>query len=570
MLALHGFGVGNGIAIGRALVLRQLQPAIDRREIDDVQAEIERFRIAIANTRAELRRARSNIPAQSPGEVAGLVDAHLMMLEDTSIARAPEEVIASEKCNAEWALKIQNDKLGNVFAQMDDAYLRSKKSDVDQVINRIQWQLAGGEESSDADDVEGRILFANDLSPADAVLMKSRRIAAFATNLGGPISHTAILARSLRIPAIVGLHGAARYVNNGERVIVDGSSGIVVIDPDDRLVEEYQNRRLQGWRQLRELSALKDQRTQTRDGQDIALLANIELPKEVGSARKVKAAGVGLFRTEYLFMNRDEAPGEQEQYEAYRHVVESLGRPVTIRTIDIGADKQAAAVTPDAVPTNPALGLRAIRLCLSEPSLFRPQLRAILRASAHGPVDMMIPMVSSLDELDRTLDLIREIKRELRREQLDFDDKIRIGGMIEVPAAAISADIFAGRLDFLSIGTNDLIQYTLAIDRVDDEVNYLYDPLHPAVLRLIKNTIDAGERANIPVSMCGEMAGDATYTRLLLGMNLKLFSMDPLRLLSVKNMIRNSDYAKLREQASSILDLTEPGELHDAVDRLNQ
>ncbi len=570
MLALHGFGVGNGIAIGRALVLRKFQPAIERRDVDDIEAEVERFKIAIANTRAELRRARGKIPAHSPGEVAGLVDAHLMMLEDASVAVAPEQIIRDEQCNAEWALKIQNDKLGEVFAQMNDAYLRSKKSDVDQVINRVQWQLAGGEDSDNDDALEGRILFANDLAPADAVLLKSQRIAAFATNLGGPISHTAILARSLRIPAIVGLHGAARFVNNGERVIIDGSSGIVIIDPDDRLVEEYQNRRLQGWRKLRELAALKDERTQTRDGHEIALLANIELPNEVGSARKVKAAGVGLFRTEYLFMNREEAPGEEEQYAAYRHVVESLGRPVTIRTIDIGSDKQSAAVAPTTVATNPALGLRAIRLCLSEPGLFRPQLRAILRASAHGPVDMMIPMVSSLDELDRTLDLIREVKRELRREQHNFDDQIRIGGMVEVPAAAISADMFANRLDFLSIGTNDLIQYTLAIDRVDDDVNYLYDPLHPAVLRLIKNTIDAGTRAGIPVSMCGEMAGDATYTRLLLGMNLKLFSMDPLRLLSVKSMIRNSDYEKLREQADDILSLNEPGELHDAVDRLNE
>jgi len=527
MLALHGFGVGDGIAIGRALVIRQSKPAVDRRSVTDTNAETERFDIAIANTRAELRRARGNIPDGSPAEVAGLVDAHLMMLDDTSIADAPKDIIHAKRCNAEWALKLQGEQLGEVFAEMKDEYLRSKKNDVDQVINRVLWQLAGGDDHADGDDaVEGRILFANDLAPADAVLLKSQRIAAFATNLGGPISHTAILARSLRIPAIVGLHGAARYVRNGERVIVDGNSGIVVVDPDDRLVEEFRERRRQGWRKLRELSSIKDQQTQTKDGQEIALLANIELPKEVGSARKVKAAGVGLFRTEYLFMNRDEAPSEEEQYQAYRHVVESLGQPVTIRTIDIGADKQSAATGSGTVSTNPALGLRAIRLCLSQPGLFRPQLRAILRTSAHGPVDMMIPMVSSLDELDRTLDLIREVKRELRREQQDFDDNIRIGGMIEVPAAA--------------------------------------------VLRLIKNTIDAGARANIPVSMCGEMAGDATYTRLLLGMDLKLFSMDPLRLLSVKSMIRNSDYDMLRARTLEILNMTEPGELYDAVDRLNQ
>ena len=414
------------------------------------------------------------------------------------------------------------------------------------------------------DGLEGKIIVSRDLSPADTVRLKHYKMAAFATDLGGPISHTAILARSLRLPAIVGLHGATRYIKHGEPIIVDGKRGVIIIDPDDDIINSYHERREYVARVQTELGTLISAEAITRDGTMIELLANIELPEEVQIAQKFNTDGVGLYRTEFLFMNRTEPPGEAEQYAAYTRVIESLQRPVTIRTLDLGADKQVDGGRKEG-PTNPALGLRAVRLCLQDPGLFRPQLRAILRASAVGPIQVMIPMMSSLDELDQILAFVEETKQELRREGKAFNENIPIGGMIEVPAAAVAADLFAARLDFLSIGTNDLIQYTLAIDRIDDAVNYLYDPLHPSVLRLIKMTIDAGRRANIPVTMCGEMAGESPYTRLLLGMGLRIFSMDPAAVLEVKKKIRATDLREAEREADAILDCSDTRSLRDLV-----
>lgn len=577
MLTLHGAGVGNGIAIGVAILLCREKPDIPEYSInkDQVHGESHRFIKAIRAAKQELLTLHQELPSDAPAEITSFIDAHLMMLEDPLLAEEPIHTIQQQLCNAEWALKCSADKLIAVFKSMKDPYLQSKSIDIVQVVQKVQDKLLGIEEAASRSldqDLEGRIVVTNDLSPADTVLFRHRRMAAFLTNLGGPISHTAILARSLRIPAIVGLHGATRYLRTGDALIVDGRNGVIIVDPDQRALAEFHERQEEEIRLKRELATLKEKSSVTRDGEQVALLANIELPEELGEVKDVAAQGVGLYRTEYLFMNRETPPDEEEQYEAYSLVINNIKRPVTIRTLDLGADKQVDGGRTESGNriTNPALGLRAVRLCLNEPGLFKPQLRAIFRASCHGPIEIMVPMLSCVDELLQVLELVDEVKHELTKEGQRFDPEIPIGGMIEVPAAAIAADLFAEHLDFLSIGTNDLIQYTLAIDRVDDDVNYLYDPLHPAVLRLIRTIIDAGERANIPVSMCGEMAGDPLYTRLLLGLGLRIFSMEPMTLPEVKKTIRESDTCLLKTETAKLLRIGDPLTLRHQVERLNR
>jgi len=403
-------------------------------------------------------------------------------------------------------------------------------------------------------------------------LLKHNRIQAFVTNLGGPISHTAILARSLGIPAIVSVHNATHYVRAGEPLIIDGKRGVLIVNPDETVVADYHRVAARIAEKKRALTQLRTRPSVTLDGRRVRLLANIELPADVNAALKAGAQGVGLYRTEYLFMNRAAPPSEEEQFRAYAKIVTLMkDKPVTIRTLDLGADKQVEGRHTESgqVAVNPALGLRAVRLCLHDPSLFRPQLRAILRASSLGNVRMMIPMLSSQDELFRVLELVDETKRDLKRSRERFNARLAVGGMIEVPAAAVSADLFAADLDFFSIGTNDLIQYTLAIDRVDEAVNYLYDPLHPAVLRLIAMTIQAGKKARIPVAMCGEMAGDARYTRLLLGMGLNEFSMHPATLLDIKRLVRQSRATRLTTAARKILRAKGTRQVHEWVEKLN-
>jgi len=488
------------------------------------------------------------------------------------ISMAPIEAIRNQQYNAEWALKTQSEILSAIFEQMDDHYLRNKKTDVNQVVNRIQRNLLQQNYDEHEKMAEGEIVVADDLTPADTVMLKHNRVRAFITSLGGPISHTAILARSLGIPAIVAAHSASRYVSSGEELIVDGKRGMLIIAPDRSIVDEYRRRQKDIARKRRELNRLRTSRAITRDRHRVALLANIELPADVRAAAQAGADGIGLYRTEFLFMNRPEAPNEEEQFRAYTKVIKSLpGKPVTIRTLDLGADKQVdGGRAGTAITVNPALGLRAVRLCLHDTSLFRPQLRAILRASAFGQVRMMIPMLSGQEELFQVLDLIEETKSDLKRERIKFNPKIPIGGMIEVPAAAISADLFAPHLDFFSIGTNDLIQYTLAIDRVDDAVNYLYDPLHPSILRLISITIQAGRQARIPVAMCGEMAGDPRYTQLLLGLGLTEFSMHPATMLEVKKIVREADVGRLTRFARDLMKLRDTREVHARVEKQNR
>ncbi|UCH53357.1 MAG: phosphoenolpyruvate--protein phosphotransferase [Pseudomonadota bacterium] len=574
MLAVHGLGVSDGIAIGKAFVLRQEQLDVPEYNVlrGQVDAEVARFTGAVQAARAQLDSIRNHIPANAPPEAASFVQTHLLILDDRMICVAPIDTIRRKLHNAEWALKAQAERLVDMFERMDDPYLRNKKVDVQQVVDRILRNLLMLDHDHHTHVRAGEIVVANDLTPADTVILKHHRVRAFVTDLGGPISHTAILARSLGIPAIVSAHSVTRYVRHGEELIVDGKRGIVLVGSDARTLAEYRVRRKRILEERRALNRLRTSPSITSDGERIGLHANIELMSDVKAAVSARADGIGLYRTEFLFMNRPEPPSEEEQYRAYVKVARAFrNKPVTIRTLDLGADKQVdgGRAGNAQVAVNPALGLRAVRLCLNDTALFRPQLRAILRASAAGKVRMMIPMLSSQDELFQVLDLVDETKTELKRAREKFNPRIPIGGMIEVPAAAVSADLFAPYLDFFSIGTNDLIQYTLAIDRVDDAVNYLYDPLHPAVLRLIRLTIDAGRAARIPVAMCGEMAGDPRYTRLLLGLGLTEFSMHPARLLEIKQIVRASRASTLARAANRILKARSALAVHAAADALN-
>ena len=560
-ISIQGISVSRGIAIGQVHCIKRDQ--IDTPEYlirkTQIDSEILRLDNAITNARKELRAIRDHIPSSTSINISEFINTHLLMLEDNALTEEPKRIIKDRLCNAEWALKLQRDALVNVFDEMADAYLSTRKDDVGHVVNRILRILLKQKPLLDElpdEHLRDKVIVADDLTPADTVLMQHYGIAAFATEFGGSTSHTAILARNLRIPAVVGLHSAKKLIKNDDLVILDGGSGIVLVNPDKTVLSYYIKKQNEVKKYYSSLEKLKDSPARSIDGIPITLMANIELPEDFEKVRDIGAAGVGLYRTEFLYMNRNNPPDEEEHFQTYIKVIEALrGLPLTIRTVDLGADKEVDGVGRQTsnIRSNPALGLRAVRLCLKEPEFFRPQLRAILRASAHGPIRIMIPMLTNTQEMQQVLFIIDELKLELKNKLIEFDQEIKVGGMIEVPAAAICADIFADKLDFLSIGTNDLIQYTMAIDRINDEVNYLYDPLHPAVLRLIQATIVAGQKANIPISMCGEMAGEKEYTQLLLGLGLREFSMHPATLLEVKEIINKTNINELVELTKKAL-----------------
>ncbi len=568
-----GIGASHSIAMGKAYLLTRRGYRATPRWVrqDEVEAEIQRYQQALEAARQHLKSVRGQIPESIASDITEFIDTHLLMMEDSALIDAPIALIREQYCGAEWSLQIRRDALVRVFDEMDDPYLSTRKNDVDHVVHQIQKILFNHEQAQE-ENLEKRVVLAPDLTPADTILMRHQGIAAFVTEYGSPMSHTAILARSLGIPAVVGVRNVTRFHRHGEQLVGDGERGVVIADADEQILAHFRRRIAEQQAHAATLRRLTDQPAISIDGQSVSLMANIELPEDIETTRSNGAGGVGLYRTEFLYMNRRSAPDEEEHLRTYLAVVQGLGGiPVTIRTLDLGADKQVDGGCPvlSPPPCNPALGLRAIRLCLKEPDLFKPQLRAILRASAYGPVRIMIPMLSNLDELHKARRIIEETKRELSSEGISFDPDIPIGGMIEVPAAALSATSFARNLDFLSIGTNDLIQYTLAIDRVDDQVNYLFDPLHPSVLRLIKMTIDAAHAAAIPVSMCGEMAGDPRYTRLLLGMGLRTFSMQPDALLDIKNIVRSSDIRQLSRQAAELFRTLDNGDVGQMLEKIN-
>ena len=516
-IALSGVGASKGIVVGELSVVARGQFEIPEYSIPEsaVAGEVARFEAAVQEAGETLRRLKDDFPSDTPEEVAEFMDVHLLMLQDAAITTAPISLITEKRCNAEWALKIERDAVMAVFEAMDDPYLRTRKDDVDHVVNQIQRILAGqpgAAEEPDATRLTNRIVFAEELTPAETVLMHQHGILGFLTTFGGATSHTAILARSLGIPAVVGLHNAGAYLRDNETVIVDGREGVVIVDPSDRISRHYRRRKRDIAKLQTARRRLRSAPAVSRDGQRIGLQANVELATDIDTARAMNVDGVGLYRTESLYMNRRSPPEEEEQFTAYCELVKSMrGAPVTIRTMDLGADKQ---------------------------------------------VDGVRPMLSNIHEVEQVRQFVAEARTELDRRGDAYDSGIPLGAMIEVPAAALCADAFARELDFLSIGTNDLIQYTIAIDRVDDEVNYLYDPMHPAVLQLIRMTIKAGTKGSVPVAMCGEMAGDARYTRLLLGMGLREFSVHPNAVLEIKQIISQSHVGNLRKLAQRLLATT--------------
>jgi phosphotransferase system enzyme I (PtsI) len=578
---VHGLAVSRGIAIGRAVIVAasRLDVAHYFIKTDQVEAEIERLRSARKVVVEEITRVQQGLsdlgPADAHPELAALLDVHLMLLQDEQLTSGVKHWIIERHYNAEWALTTQLEVISRQFDEMEDPYLRERKADLEQVVERMLRVMRGvgspvvaptgaAPDSGPQEQDVPLVLVAHDLSPADMLQFKQSVFAGFVTDVGGKTSHTAIVARSMDIPAVVGARSASHLINQDDWVVIDGDAGVVIVDPSPILLAEYGFKQRQGEVERERLSRLKNTPAVTLDGLKIELLANIEQPEDTASALRTGAVGVGLFRTEFLFMGRNgKLPDEEEQFQAYRRAVEGMqGLPVTIRTVDVGADKplDRSPMRAGEEHLNPALGLRAIRWSLADPAMFLAQLRAILRASLFGPINLLVPMLAHASEIRQTLALVDKA-----RAQLDARGQlygiVRLGAMIEVPAAALTVPLFLRHFDFLSIGTNDLIQYTLAIDRADETVAHLYDPLHPAVLQLLASTITLARQAGKSVSVCGEMAGDVGMTRLLLGLGLRSFSMHPSQILAVKQQILRSDTTKLATWAQSVLAAEDPAAL---------
>jgi len=571
---LHGLAVSGGIAIGHAYLvshatLEVAHYSLPPRKVDDEVVRLGRAFDAVRAELAELRSGLLNDGTEARGELLAFVDLHSMILDDPLLLDEAGEYIRSRRCNAEWAIKRQMDRLVEQFEQIDDAYLRSRSADVVQVVERVIKALAGKRNrvSTRRRDTDS-IVVAHDLSPADTIQFKAQRIAAFVTDLGGATSHTAIVARSLAIPALVGMHQARRLIQDDDMLIVDGVRGVLIINPDERILDEYRLRAREIEIERSKLKRLTGAVATTLDGEAVQLFANIELPQDVEQVREVEADGIGLFRTEFMFLNRDDLPDEDEQFEAYRSVVQAMkGKPVTLRTLDIGADKALRGA--ERSEANPALGLRAIRYCLAEPRMFVTQLRAILRAAHYGKVRIMLPMVAFQHEIESALAMVALAKQQLREANRRYDDRVEIGAMVEIPAAALALGTLMNHFSFLSIGTNDLIQYTLAIDRADEAVAHLYDPLHPAVLRLVQQVIAQAKRAGMPVAVCGEMAGEPQFARLLLGMGLRQFSMHPSQLLEVKREVLRCDCGDIAPRVIKLLRSDDPIRIREQLERIN-
>ena len=573
--ALNGVGVSSGIAIGRAQLVSHATLEVAHYVIpaSKVEAEIARFTNAVKEEQKELEGLHLAMTSGDvPGEFGAYLDVHWMILSDPTLSEAPKKMILEQRCNAEWALTQQMSILVEQFDQIEDAYLRERKADIVQVCERVLKRLMGKPGSLPSPVAEEQtILVAHDLSPADVIQFKRHHYGAFLTDVGGVTSHTAIVARSLNVPAVVATHNARSLIRDSELLIVDGDSGVVIINPDRAVLAEYRLKQSEIELSRQKLKRLRTKPADTIDGVHVDLYANIELPEDLAQTVENGATGVGLFRSEFLFLNRAGLPSEDEQFEAYRAVAEGMeGQPVTIRTFDLGADKQIEGLDGLArVAPNPALGLRAVRFCLAEPRMFLTQLRAILRASHYGKVRILVPMLASSTEIDQTLAAIAQAKESLKDQDVPFDPRLEVGGMIEVPAAIIAMDAFLSRLDFLSIGTNDLIQYTLAVDRADEAVAHLYNPLHPAVVRLLSQAIAAANKAGKPIAVCGEMAGEVDLTRLLLGLGLRNFSMHPAHLLEVKQRVLTSEIAAIKPVMDRIRRADSADRIADLVEKLN-
>ena len=579
--ALHGIPVSNGIAIGKAVLISRAALEVSHYLVEPgkEEAEAQKLLDAFDQVRQELNQLRQGLPKDAPQEMAAFLDVHGMILADPALAEKPMKLIRSERMNAAWALTTELNDLLEQFSEIEDPYLKERAHDIRQVAERVIKALnAQKKDSLERADIMSAsdlgvdsIIVAHDIAPHDMLRFKESAFTGFVTDLGGKTSHTAIVARSMEIPAVVGVRHASEMIRHGDWLVLDGEQGVVVVAPDEKLLEEYRKLQTQDLKETRKLKQLKHSKTETADRVGIELFANIELPEDAVQALKLGAVGVGLFRSEFLFMDRKQAlPDEEQQFLEYRRVVDLMhGLPVNIRTIDVGADKALGAGGSDVSQTGTSpLGLRAIRWSLTEPEIFLTQLRAILRASAHGQARIMIPMLAHAKEIDETFRLIEKAKQQLHQRGQAFNPNIQVGAMIEVPAAALVLPLFINRFDFLSIGTNDLIQYTLAIDRADHAVAHLYDPLHPAILHLIANIIEQAKRANVPIAVCGEMAGDPSVTRLLLGMGLTDFSMHFSQLLLVKREILKANVGLLKSRVPRVLKAYEPEDQAKALERL--
>ena len=589
--AVHGLPVARGIAIGRAVLVVSSRVDVAHYFIkpEEIETEIGRVLSARNAVAEELHKLQASVelmgPKEAPHELVALLDVHQMLLQDEALTSGVHHWITDRLYNAEWALTTQLEVVARQFDEMEDEYLRERKADLEQVVERMLHRMKGTaavlapppprrKRAAESDDEPADptandafdaplVLIAHDLAPADMLQFKKSVFAGFATDVGGRTSHTAIVARSMDIPAVVGARSASQLVRQDDWVIIDGDSGVVIVDPSPIILAEYGFKQRQGDLERGRLARLRHKPAVTLDGQRVDLLANIEMPEDTLNAVKAGAVGVGLFRSEFLFMGREaqrltRLPGEEEQYQAYKRAVEGMhGMPVTVRTIDVGADKPLDGKSSRQEYLNPALGLRAIRLSLADPAMFLTQLRAILRAAAHGEIHLLIPMLAHASEIRQTLSLIDFARAELDKRGMVYGS-VKLGAMIEIPAAALTLRTFLKYFDFLSIGTNDLIQYTLAIDRTDESVAHLYDPAHPAVLRLVADTIAECRRQGKSVSVCGEMAGDVAFTRLLLGMGLRSFSMHPSQILAVKQEVLRADTTKLEAWTREVMDSDDP------------
>ena len=577
MMVLHGYAAGKGIAIGRAhLVVRGISelPQYHLPE-SELAGEVARFDAAVKATRKQLEQLRSAIPENAPAELGAFISLHLMLLGDVTLSREPADILQEQAINAEWALKIQTDRLSQQFDEIDDEYLRQRKQDMLQVVERIQKNLAGQstELNLDANLLDDTILIAHDLSAADTLFFKDQRIEGFVTDIGGPTSHTAILGRSLNIPSVIGVGNARQLISEHEWVIVDGIQGVLIIDPDELVLAEYRLRLKHYRSRLRALNKIKKTAAATLDGEEIELFANIESADDVKALHNIGADGVGLLRTEFAYLNRDSLPEEEELYQLYSDIAKKLkGKPLTIRTVDLGVDKNPRWFGTGGTHNgslNPALGLTGIRLCHAEPVMFRTQMRAVLRAAVHGKLRIMFPMISSLSELKQSLTHLDTARKQLAERQEAFGE-LEVGCMIEIPSAALTVSSLLKWVDFVSVGTNDLIQYTLSVDRSDDAVSYLYQPAHPAIIRLLAHIIRTANRMGKGVSVCGEMAGDTKYTRMLLGLGLRKFSMNINNLLDVKDVVLHSHTERLENEMAKLMRNEDPDKMDALLKKLNE
>jgi phosphotransferase system enzyme I (PtsI) len=564
---MKGIGVSPGIVIGRVLVKEEKQIIVEKKDITNYEEEIQRFKRAIENGKNEIQDIYDNVLKNMGESEASIFEAHLMILEDPEMIEQVEKKIEENKVNAEWALKEISEMFISMFEAMDNEYMKERAADIKDVTSRLMKKLLNIEEVNFSELVNEVIIVAHDLTPSDTSQIDKNKVLGFITEIGGRTSHSAIMARTLEIPAIVAVKDITTKVKNGDLIVFDGEEGLIHINPEEQIVKLYENKKTEYNKSQKQLSLLIGKESITTDGIRVELAANIGTPKDLESVMNNDSEGIGLFRSEFLYMDRKSAPSEEEQFEAYKEVAEKMkNKPVVIRTLDVGGDKELDYLN---LPKemNPFLGYRAIRVCLDKVDIFKTQLRAILRASAYGNIKIMFPMISSIEELRAAKAILQEARNELIKENIKFNEKLEVGIMIEIPAAAIISDLLAKEVDFFSIGTNDLIQYTTAVDRMNEKISHLYNPFHPALLRLVKMVIDNAHKENKWVGMCGEVAGDPKLIPILIGMGLDEFSMSPISILKARGIIRNISQDKMRDLAQQVINLPTAQEVENFIEK---